>query len=403
MRTAAMREGEHRNNLLPECSERMGTNMKEFSFSTRIFFGDSALKRLNQVVNKRVLIVTDDYMQKSGTVDHVAGFLTNCQVSVFDKVQPEPSIEIVSLGVKFAVEMNAQVIVALGGGSALDAAKAISVISKRLNPDTVNIEECFAIPTTSGTGSEVTDYSVITDTERGIKYPLYGEKFRPATAILDPELVATAPPQVTAATGMDVLTHAIEAYVSENASDFTDALAEKAVTLCMRFLPLAYKDGGDLLAREKMHNASCLAGLAFNTSGLGLNHSIAHAVGAKLHISHGKINAMLLPFVIDFNANLAGAEEFSVTARKYQRIAKISDLSAPSVIVGVAALHRAIAEMNKLMQIPATLRENGTDLKLFDSLRNEIVAAALDDVCTKTNPRSVKAEDVEAILKRVRG
>jgi len=377
--------------------------MKEFSFSTRIFYGDGALTRLNGVKNKRVMIVTDDYMRKSGTVDHVAGFLTNCQVSVFDKVLPEPSIDVVSLGVKFAVETKAQVIVALGGGSALDAAKAISVISKRLYPDTVDIEECFAIPTTSGTGSEVTDYSVITDTEKGTKYPLYGEKFRPPTAILDPELVASAPPFVTAATGMDVLTHAIEAYVSGNASDFTDALAEKAVTLCMRFLPLAYKNGKDLLAREKMHNASCLAGLAFNSSGLGLNHSIAHAVGAKLHISHGIINAMLLPLVIDFNANLAGAGDFSVTARKYQRIAKISDLSAPSVIVGVSTLNRTISDMNKLLQIPATLRENGSDLPLFDSLRNEIVYAALNDVCTKTNPRKVRAEDVETILKRLRG
>ncbi|MFB0919552.1 MAG: iron-containing alcohol dehydrogenase, partial [Oscillospiraceae bacterium] len=251
--------------------------------------------------------------------------------------------------------------------------------------------------------SEVTDYSVITDTARGIKYPLHGEKFRPPTAILDPGLVASAPQQVTAATGMDVLTHAIEAYVSKNASDFTDALAEKAITLCMKFLPLAYKNGNDLLAREKMHNASCLAGLAFNTSGLGLNHSIAHAVGAKLHIPHGKINAMLLPFVIDFNADLSGGGDVSVTARKFQRIAKISDLSAPNVIVGVGALRRTIANMNGLMQIPATLRENGTDLALFDSLRNEIVEAALNDVCTRTNPRDVKAGDVEAILRLVRG
>lgn len=377
--------------------------MKEFSFSTRIFYGDNALLRLNKVENKRVMIVTDDYMKKSGTVGYVAAFLTNCRVSVFDKVLPEPSIDIVSQGVKFAVETKAQVLVALGGGSALDAAKAISVISKRLYPDTVEIEECFAIPTTSGTGSEVTDYSVITDTEKGIKYPLYGEKFRPPTAILDPELVASAPPQVTAATGMDVLTHAIEAYVSANASDFTDALAEKAITLCMRFLPIAYKSGNDLLAREKMHNASCLAGLAFNSAGLGLNHSIAHAVGAKLHIPHGIINAMLLPLVIDYNANLAGAGDFSVTARKYQRIAKISDLSAPSVLVGVGALNRTISEMNRLMQIPATLRDYGSDIILFDSLKNEIVEAALNDGCTQTNPRKVRAENIEAILKRLRG
>lgn len=379
--------------------------MKEFSFSTRIFFGEGALERLRKVEDKRVMIVTDRFMAGMGVPDKVAGYLTRCQVSVFDGVVPDPPIEVVAAGVQALQESGAEAMIAVGGGSTIDAAKAIRAVAK----ETLHIDtdrwECFAVPTTSGTGSEVTEYAVITDRAKGIKYPLDSKALRPPVAILDPQLTVSAPAGVTADAGMDVLTHAIEAYVSKGANDFSDALCEKAVSLVFRFLPLAFRDGTDLLAREKMHNASCMAGLAFNSAGLGLTHGMAHAVGGKLHIPHGRINAMLLPHIIQFNANLAGVRggEYALAAKKYQRLAKTLDLPAPSVRLGVSNLLREVEHLNRVLKIPATLREWGGDLEQVKQMWDEMVSAALADVTTSTNPRPATAENVSAILQRLMG
>ena len=379
--------------------------MKEFSFSTRIFFGEGALERLRRVEDKHVLIVTDRFIAGMGVPDKVASYLTRCQVSVFDGVVPDPPIEVVAAGVQAIQDCGAEAMIAVGGGSTIDAAKAIRAVAK----ETLHIDtdrwECFAIPTTSGTGSEVTEYAVITDRTKGIKYPLDSKALRPPVAILDPQLTVSAPASVTADAGMDVLTHAIEAYVSKNANDFSDALCEKAVSLVFRFLPLAYQDGTNLLAREKMHNASCMAGLAFNSAGLGLTHGMAHAVGGKLHIAHGRINAMLLPHIITFNANLAGVRngEYAMAAKKYQRLAKVLDLPAPSVRLGVSNLLREVEHLNRMLKIPATLKEWGADLEQVKQLRDEIISAALADVTTSTNPRPATAECVDAILHKLSG
>ena len=379
--------------------------MKEFSFSTRIFFGEGALERLRKVEDKRVMIVTDRFMAGMGVPDKVAGYLTRCQVSVFDGVVPDPPIEVVAAGVQALQESGAEAMIAVGGGSTIDAAKAIRAVAK----ETLHIDtdrwECFAVPTTSGTGSEVTEYAVITDRAKGIKYPLESKALRPPVAILDPQLTVSAPASVTADAGMDVLTHAIEAYVSKGANDFSDALCEKAVSLVFRFLPLAFQDGTDLLAREKMHNASCMAGLAFNSAGLGLTHGMAHAVGGKLHIPHGRINAMLLPHIIQLNANLAGVRggEYALAAKKYQRLAKTLDLPAPSVRLGVSNLLREVEHLNRVLKIPATLKEWGGDLEQVKQLWDEMVSAALADVTTSTNPRPATAENVSAILQRLMG
>ena len=379
--------------------------MKEFSFSTRIFFGEGSLERLHKVRSRRVMIVTDAFIAQSGVADRVAAYLQDCEITVFSDVVPDPPIEVVAAGVECFQQCQPEVMIAVGGGSVIDAAKAIRVVAGRIsdNIDT-GVMECFAIPTTSGTGSEVTEYAVVTDAAKGIKYPLASRDLRPVTAILDPDLVVSAPPRVTADSGMDVLTHALEAYVSTGANDFSDALAEKAISLVIRWLPIAFENGNDLLAREKMHNASCMAGLAFNSAGLGLCHGIAHGIGAKLHIPHGRANAIVLPYILRYNADLDHARgQYNVAAKKYQRLAKILDLPCSSVTVGFSQFLKTVERLNKTLKIPSTLKKGGYDMALFKNVQGEIIEGALADVTTTTNPRQPDYGDVERLLKQIGG
>lgn len=386
-------------------SRRGGETVKEFSFSTRIYFGQGSLERLRQLKDRKVFLVTDHFMVTSGAAARVESYLTNCQVRVFDEVIPDPPVSNVISGVQAFLDSEADVMIALGGGSAIDAAKAIRAVAASI-PGASEIKDAFAIPTTSGTGSEVTDYSVITDPEKDVKYALADRLLQPPVAILDPELVVTVPPSVTADTGMDVLTHALEAFVSTNFNDFSDAMAEKAISLVYRWLPLAYTDSKNLLAREKMHNASCMAGLAFNSAGLGLVHGISHALGAKLHLPHGRTNAIVLPHVMRFNAGLQDYKggEYRLAARKYQRLAKVLDLLPPdNALLDAGDFIREVEKLCRTIHIPATLREAGVDMELYRASKEEIIRTALADSCTATNPRTPTCADISAILDQLSG
>ena len=375
--------------------------MNRFKIRTEVRFNKNALDTLKEFAGKSAVIITDKFMVKSGMINKITDKMTDYKsIAIFDEVKPDPTTSLIAEGLKFIQANNAEIVIALGGGSPIDAAKAIVFMGEKSGMGDLKL---IAIPTTSGTGSEVTKFAVVTDDADNLKYPLVDEGMLPDLAILDPELVLTAPPSITADTGMDVITHAFEALVSVNANDASDALAEKALLLAFQYLPYAYKDGSDEIAREKMHSASCLAGMAFNEVGLGINHGIAHALGAKFHIPHGRANAMLLPHVIRFNAHLRacfGAEPIEAAIR-YADIARKIHLPHDTVRIAVESLIDEVKYMLRRMEIPATLWDAGVSREDFEREKENIIKAAMDDLCTASNPREVTAESVENLLLKI--
>lgn len=384
--------------------------MSTFSVGPKVYFGQGELKQLREINCKKAFIVTDPFMVTSGFINKVTEHLDygNIDYEIFSDIVPDPPIEVIAKGVKAMDKYDPDAIITMGGGSAIDAAKAIShfrtLVKIGINSSsTVKKPKFIAIPTTSGTGSEVTSFSVITDKKLNMKYPLVEESMIPDMAILDAELVKSVPKSITADTGIDVLTHAIEAYVSKNATDYTDALAEKAIKLVFKNLQKAYDNGDNMEAREKMHNASCIAGLAFTNASLGINHSMAHILGGRFHIPHGKANALLLPYVIEFNANVKvnSRHEYSMAAVKYAEIAKFLGLTTSNnVREGVKALTTGVKILIKNVGISNKIKDLNISEVEFEKTLSEISAIALKDGCTPTNPREVTEEELAELFKK---
>lgn len=384
--------------------------MNTFEVQPKIYFGVGALERLSELKVTKAFIVTDPFMIKSGFIKKVTEQLEkgNIDYDVFSDIVPDPPIETVVKGMKAMDMSSPDALITLGGGSAIDAAKAIchfkGLVKKGINPESHEKKPLFiAIPTTSGTGSEVTSFSVITDKKANVKYPLVDKELTPDEAILDPELVKSVPKSITADTGLDVLTHAIEAYVSSDASDYSDALAEKAIKLVFKYLPRACNDGNDIEAREKMHNASCIAGLAFTNASLGINHSMAHILGGKFHIPHGRANAILMPYVIEYNADIRSSfkQEYSRAALKYGEIAEFLGLSCSNTRNAVKSLTNSIRNLIKNLELPKNIKEVGINEEEFKNEIKDMARIALEDGCTKTNPRVPTLEELEELFCKV--
>ena len=409
------------------------TNMQWFKIPEKIYFEQGSVQYLSKMPNiSRALIVTDPMMVQLGYVDKLVYQLNKnankVAIEIFSDVEPDPDLTTVQKGAEMMRAFKPDVIIALGGGSAMDAGKAMWLfyehpeadfegmaqkfldIRKRVYkfPTMGNLSKFVAIPTTSGTGSEVTSFAVISDKSKNMKYPLADYELTPDVAIIDPEFVMTVPASVTADTGLDVLTHAIEAYVSLLASDYTDALAMKAIQLVFEYLPRSYKFGAkDPEAREKMHNASCIAGMAFTNAFLGINHSLAHKLGAEFHIPHGRANAILLPHVIEYNGETTPTKFMSfpkygkyVAPEKYAEIAKMLGLPASTPAEGVKSLVKAIRDLIKELNVPMTVKDCGIDEKTYLGAIEDLSYKAFEDQCTTANPRLPKVVELQELYRK---
>jgi acetaldehyde dehydrogenase/alcohol dehydrogenase len=415
---------------LKRVSKRM-VDMRWFRVPSRIYFEPGCLDEffkheIKEMGVRRALIVCSGSAVRLGTTPRVEAYLQQAGIatSVFSDVKSDPTIETVEKGAQAMRKFEPDLIIALGGGSPLDAAKAMWLLYE--HPDArfedlrlrfVDIRKrvfrfptlgrkakLIAIPTTSGTGSEVTAFSVVTDARTDTKYPLADYELTPDVAIIDPNLVMSVPASVTVDTGMDVLAHALEAYVSVVASDYTDPLALKAIQLVFAYLPQAYKDGSNALAREKMHNASTIAGLAFTNAFLGVNHCLAHILGATFHIPHGRANALVMIPVIRFNASLPKKfttypkYRFPQARQRYAEIAEALKLEASTPEAGMESLIRAVAGLKAELDLPATIAEAGVSRSDFQAVVRHMAEVAFDDQCVGANPSYPLVDDLVRVF-----
>ena len=407
---------------------RRNNNMQWFKLPPKVYFEPNAIKYLSEMEGlERVMIVTDESMVKLGfagrIIDQLNRRKNKVQYEVFAGVEPNPDITTVKRGLEIMNTFKPNAIVALGGGSPMDAAKIMWLFYERPDADFKELVQKFAdirkrtvkfphlgqkakfiaVPTTSGTGSEVTPFAVISDKENDKKYPLADYAITPHVAIVDPVLVQTVPARPTASTGMDVLTHATEAYTSILANDYTDGLALRAIKLVFENLEKSVKEF-DKDAREKMHNASCLAGMAFANAFLGISHSMAHKIGGKFHTIHGETNATLLPYVIKYNGTRPGKvslwpkyEHYQADER-FQDIARMLGLKADTPEQAVDSYAQAVFELGKRVGTPMCFRDHGVDYEAFKAALPTLAMDAYEDQCTPANPRLALIKDMEGIM-----
>lgn len=378
--------------------------MVRFTLPRDIYHGKGSIDVLKEIKGKKAMIVMGGgSMRKFGFLQKIEDNLKEAglEVMVFEGVESDPSVETVMKGAEAMKKFNPDWIVGLGGGSPIDAAKAMwifyeypdftfeeAIVPFKL-PKLRKKAKFIAIASTSGTATEVTAFSVITDYKAKIKYPIADFNITPDIAIVDPDLAETMPPKLVAHTGMDAMTHAIEAYVSTNADNFTDPLALKAIEMVRDNIKNSYD--GDKFARSEMHDAQCLAGMAFSNVSLGIVHSMAHKLGGVFHVPHGCANAILLPSVIEFNSK--------VCAKRYAKIANTLGLDGNNEDELVKSLVKLIRNLNKDLNIPYTFKEYGVDEKEFLENLSFMSKNAVKDACTLTNPRKVTPEEIEKIYK----
>lgn len=386
--------------------------MSRFTLPRDIYHGPGSLSEIAKLKGKKAFVVTGgSSMKRFGFLEKTLGFLREAgmETHVFEGVEPDPSVDTVHRGAEEMKIFCPDWIVAIGGGSPIDAAKAMWVFYEHPDisfeslctpfsfPELRQKAHFCAIPSTSGSATEVTAFSVITDYKKGIKYPLADFNITPDVAVVDPDIAQTMPPKLAAHTGMDAFTHAVEAYVSTLHSDFTDPLALYAISLVSEYLVDSF--GGDRTAREKMHCAQCLAGMAFSNALLGITHSMAHKTGAAFsgwHIVHGCANAMYLPKVIRFNSRDPEAK------KRYADIARSLGLAGNGEDELVSSLIGRIGEMNSRLSIPSCIKdyEGGIITEAeFEEKLPTVARLAVEDACTLSNPRKINAEEMEELLR----
>ncbi|HDK7136998.1 TPA: iron-containing alcohol dehydrogenase [Clostridium botulinum] len=377
--------------------------MERFTLPRDLYFGEGSLEALKTLKGKKaVVVVGGGSMKRFGFLDKVQSYLNEAgiEVKLIEGVEPDPSVETVMNGAAVMREFEPDLIVSIGGGSPIDAAKAMWIFYEYPDftfeqavvpfgiPELRQKARFVAIPSTSGTATEVTAFSVITDYKKKIKYPLADFNLTPDIAIVDPDLAQTMPVKLTAHTGMDALTHAIEAYVAGLRSVFSDPLAMQAIIMVKEYLVKSYN--GNKEARGQMHLAQCLAGMAFSNALLGITHSMAHKTGAVFHIPHGCANAIFLPYVIQYNSESCG--------ERYATIAKKLGLAGENQDELVKSLIEMIREMNKTMNIPLNLKEYGITEEEFKENVKYISHNAVLDACTGSNPREINDETMEKLF-----
>ena len=378
--------------------------MARFTLPRDLYFGENAMEELKALKgHKRAFIVIGGgSMKRGGFLDKLENILKEAglETQLFEGVEPDPSVETVMRGAKAMEAFQPDVIVSIGGGSPMDAAKAMWVFYEHPEKTFDDIKDPFsipplrqkaifvAIPSTSGTASEVTAFSVITDYSTKIKYPLADFEITPDIAVLDPAIAETMPKKLTAHTGMDAMTHAIEAYVAALRSDFSDPLALKAISMLDEYLIDSYN--GDKVARGKVHIAQCLAGMAFSNALLGIVHSLAHKTGAQYDLPHGCCNAIMLPYVIQYNSK--------VCMERFADIARCMGLPGATDKQLTNALVEEIRRLNKRLDIPASFKEAGVSEELFNSTADFISEHAVEDPCTGANPRETDVANMKKVL-----